>query len=252
VNFTDLTQGSVNARLWDFGDGAFSIAQNPSHTFMSAGVFDVSLTAMNLAGVDVETKLDLVTVTAPGGPDAPTPDFTQDRTAGNAPLTVNFTDLSTGDVSSWLWSFGDGGTSTAQNPSHVYASAGSYDVALTASGPGGSNALTKLDAVLVNELGGVDIDFQANPRTGPAPLNVRFRTQVLAGQGTGITGTWHFGDGTTAPANGQPIFHLYTNPGLYTVTLIGTNGVDTDIEQKVNFINVTAPLLPDPHSILKK
>ena len=243
IAFTDTSTGTVNARLWDFGDGSFSILQNPVHTFTTAGTFNVSLTALGLGGVNTNTKLGLVNVTPPGGPGAPTAAFSQDRTAGNTPLTVNFTNLTTGNATSFLWNFGDGATSTATSPSHIYTVAGLYTVTLTATGPGGTNAASRVDAVRANTPGAVDIDFRGTPRSGAAGLVVRFRTQVLAGAGTGITGTWEFGDGSTAPANGQDILHTYATAGLYTVTLTATNGTSTDIEQKVNYITVTAPLV---------
>lgn len=243
VNFSDASTGNVNARLWDFGDGSFSILQNPSHTYATAGTFSVSLTALGNGGANTNTKAGFVNATQPGGPGAPTANFSQDRTAGNIPLTVNFTNLTTGNATSFLWNFGDGATSTQTSPSHVYTVAGLYTVTLTATGPGGTNAVSRVDAVRANTPGAVDIDFRGQPRTGAAPLVVRFRTQVLSGGGTGITGTWDFGDGSTAPANGQDIFHTYTTPGSYTVTLTGSNGTATDIEQKLNYITVNAGLL---------
>jgi PKD repeat protein len=63
--------------------------------------------------------------------------FTTDTTSGPAPLTVHFTDQSTGDITSWAWNFGDSGTSTAQNPSHRFLQ--NSTVTLTASGPGGQD-----------------------------------------------------------------------------------------------------------------
>ena len=85
-----------------------------------------------------------------GGPGAPVANFSGSPLSGTAPLAVNFTDLSTGTVDTWAWTFGDGGTSSLENPSHVYASPGTYDVTLTASGPGGSDAETKLAYVTVS------------------------------------------------------------------------------------------------------
>jgi len=63
------------------------------------------------------------------------------------PLTVNFTDLSTGSIDSWNWDFGDGSTSTQQNPSHTYDTDGTYTVSLTISGPAGSDTETKRDYI---------------------------------------------------------------------------------------------------------
>ena len=84
---------------------------------------------------------------------APVADFTANPTSGKSPLTVNFSDQSTGNVTSRSWSFGDGGTSTNQNPSHTYSKPGIYTVSLTVSGPGGSDTETKPDYITVQVVG---------------------------------------------------------------------------------------------------
>jgi PKD domain/TadE-like protein len=91
------------------------------------------------------------TPTPTPSPPPPTANFTADQTSGPAPLTVQFTDTSTGNITSWLWDFGDGtATSTQQNPSHDYTVAGTYDVTLTVDGPDGSNSRTKPGYITVN------------------------------------------------------------------------------------------------------
>ena len=72
-------------------------------------------------------------------PVAPVAVFTENVTHGPPPLTVNFTDHSTGDITSWAWNFGDTGTSNLPSPTHVYAAVGIYPVTLTVTGPGGSS-----------------------------------------------------------------------------------------------------------------
>ena len=79
----------------------------------------------------------------------PQASFTATPTAGEEPLIVEFTNTSTGTVTSALWNFGDGTTSTVESPSHVYTTAGLYDVALTVSGPGGSDEETKTEHIEV-------------------------------------------------------------------------------------------------------
>ncbi len=74
---------------------------------------------------------------------APTANFSADNTTVLVGGTVNFTDLSSGNPTSWSWNFGDGGTSTQQNPSHVYSSVGDYTVSLTVSNANGSDTETK-------------------------------------------------------------------------------------------------------------
>jgi PKD repeat protein len=151
VLFTDLSTGNPTDWFWTFGDGETSIAQDPSHIYTTAGTYTVSLTAVGPGGSDNETKTSYVEVTEPATPPpAPVANFVGSPTSGDAPLNVNFTDISTGDIASWSWIFGDGGSSTAQNPSHTYSSAGTYTVSLTVTNTGGSDAETKIHYITVN------------------------------------------------------------------------------------------------------
>ncbi|HOW14101.1 PKD domain-containing protein, partial [Methanosarcina sp.] len=83
-------------------------------------------------------------------PSLPDAAFAADVTSGNAPLTVNFTDQSTGTPTSWLWDFGDGTNTTEQNPSHIYTSTGTYSVSLTVSNDDGSDSEIKTDYIVVS------------------------------------------------------------------------------------------------------
>ncbi len=144
VQFTDLSGGRPTSWHWDFGDGTSSTTQNPQHTYTTPGTYTVTLTATNEYGSDTETKTDYITVYGPV-----TAQFTANVTGGTAPLAVQFTDLSTGGPTSWLWDFGDGNTSTAQNPQHTYTTAGLYTVTLTASHPYDSDTETKTAYITV-------------------------------------------------------------------------------------------------------
>ncbi|MGB5736274.1 MAG: PKD domain-containing protein, partial [Thiohalocapsa sp.] len=83
-------------------------------------------------------------------PAAPVAQFRGDAVTGTAPLRVNFTDSSTGTISTWSWAFGDGGTSTAQNPAHTYTEPGLYAVTLTVSEPDGDDTLKRSGYVRVD------------------------------------------------------------------------------------------------------
>jgi len=144
VQFTDTSAGSPTSWAWTFGDGNTSTAQNPQHTYAAPGLYTVTLNATNEYGSDTETKTDYITVYSPV-----TAQFTANVTGGTAPLTVQFTDLSTGGPTSWLWTFGDGNTSTAQNPQHTYTTAGTHTVTLTASHPYDSDTQTKTAYITV-------------------------------------------------------------------------------------------------------
>jgi PKD repeat protein len=104
--------------------------------------------------ITVANRIDLVlerfgvTVDDSEGPvdNPPVADFMGSPTSGDAPLTVQLTDQSTGSITNWSWSFGDG-SSTEQSPSHTYENPGDYTVSLTVTGPGGSDTLTKTDYI---------------------------------------------------------------------------------------------------------
>ncbi|HWV99225.1 MAG TPA: PKD domain-containing protein [Candidatus Acidoferrum sp.] len=115
---------------WNFGDGSSSTVQNPSHAFSASGTFSVSLTATNSLGLAVGGSGPSIVV-------APlTLAFTAAPTSGLVPLTVNFTAASIDNgghaVTNWNWNFGDGSSSTVENPSHIYSSNGVFSLALIA------------------------------------------------------------------------------------------------------------------------
>lgn len=125
VAFTDLSTGSPTSWFWDFDDGTFSTSENPLHTFVENGTYNVCLTVTGPGGVDVGCE-DVVIA---NGTAAPSAMFSYSFAGA---LTVNFTDLSTNAPTDWTWDFGDGAISGLQNPSHAYASTGMYNVCLTA------------------------------------------------------------------------------------------------------------------------
>src|SRR5713226_6285685 len=135
VQFTDQSTGNPTAWDWNFGDGsADSSVQNPSHTYSSAADFTVTLTVTGSGGA-TSSKSAIIHVTAP--PPPPSANFTANPTSGQAPLTVQFTDQSTGTITAWDWNFGDGSAhSSVQNPSHTYTSAADLTVTLTITGRG--------------------------------------------------------------------------------------------------------------------
>lgn len=147
VNFTDTSSNSPTSWSWNFGDSGTSTSQNPSHTYSNTGTYTVKLTATNSTGSNTLTKTNYITVTS--APSAPVASFTGSPLTGRVPLTVNFTDTSTNSPTSWSWNFGDGRTSTSENPSHQYATSGRFTVQLTARNTTGSNTLTKSSYVNV-------------------------------------------------------------------------------------------------------
>ena len=135
VQFTDDSLGTPTAWSWNFGDSTTSTLQNPSHTYTAAGSYTVTLTAYGGGSSSQYTVPSYTTITAYQA------SFTPSTTFGtSAPLTVTFTDTSQSNPTSWSWTFGDGGTSTVQNPSHTYTSGGTFTASLTSSNAYGSGS----------------------------------------------------------------------------------------------------------------
>ncbi|MDY7075350.1 MAG: PKD domain-containing protein, partial [Chloroflexota bacterium] len=240
VQFTDLSTSydGISAWNWDLDGDGFddSTNANPIFEYTASGVYTVTLTVQEADGdLDTETRPTYITVTTP----APIADFSALPRSGVAPLTVAFTDLSTGDITAWLWDFGDGITGTTQHPTHTYAIPGYFGVTLTVSGPGGPAVESKLDYIVIGAHSAPPLaDFSASPLSGTVPLTVAF-TDLSAGDIT--TWTWSFGDGTTAWVQ-NPI-HVYDQIGRFTVTLTTSSGTDSSTVIKPDFITVTAPPL---------
>ncbi len=142
--------GTIVGYSWDFGDGSGSSTANPSHAYGSAGTYTVTLTVTDDQGATGSASTT-ATVTDPPNNNPPVADFSASPTSGNAPLTVAFTDLSSNTPTSWSWDFGDGATSTAQNPSHTYGTPGTYTVSLTAANSNGSSTATRNGYITVNQ-----------------------------------------------------------------------------------------------------
>ncbi|MDD3137163.1 MAG: PKD domain-containing protein, partial [Methanoregula sp.] len=148
VTFTDTSENIPTSWAWTFGDGSTSTVQHPVHTYASAGTYSVTLAATNAGGSNSTVKSGYITVTSTEP--APIAGFTTSASTGQVPFTVTFTDTTTGNVTAYAWDFGDGSSSTVRNPTHTYLMGGTYSVALTATGPGGSNSTIQSDAISVS------------------------------------------------------------------------------------------------------
>jgi PKD repeat protein len=158
--------------------------------------------------------------------------FSFDKTQGKLPLTVQFLDQSKGEISQWLWEFGDGNQSAAKNPKHTYMKAGTYHVTLTVSGTGGSTLNKKENAIVVEPS---EVDFSVLSQTGPAPFTVTFINQTTLAQVNAWQ--WNFGDSQTSTLK-NPV-HMYEMPGRYTVKLTARVDEENPSIEKNAFIHVT-------------
>jgi PKD repeat protein len=146
---------------------------------------------------------------------------------------AQFTDASTGAPASWAWDFGDGDTSTAQNPSHAYASPGAYQVTLIATNVCGASVQYSATVAVTDA---PTANFVSAP-TACVNNPVAFTD---ASTGTPTSWSWDFGDGDTSTAQNPQ--HAYASPGTYTVTLVATNacGASAAVSKDVAILEVPA------------
>jgi len=220
VQFTDLsTEGdnTIVSWYWELGDGATSTTQNPNHTY-DDGTYTVSLTVTDSHGCsDTETKTDYITSN-----EGPTADFSASPASGYAPLEVDFSDNSVaGDnpIIDWYWEFGDGDTSTDQNPSHTYNDVGTYAVTLTVTDEHGctDDATTNVVVTVpVTPAGGgggcptlkyLTVNWEGNNTTEPLYSNDCLAVDLL-GPSLNLSHSLLLERGTHAPVVDETTYYL--------------------------------------------
>ena len=178
----------------------------------------------------------------------PLADFVANPANGTAPLTVQFNDTSRGSPHSWIWTFGDGGTSTVQNASHQYTNPGSYTVNLTVTNAEGSYRKIKTQYINVTSRNKVAsqnpcANFTSNVTQIPVNGFVQFYDNST---NTPTRWQWVFGDELFYDTHQNPV-HQYINPGVFSVRLTVTNADGSDSEIKTDYIQVVkvnhAPVL---------
>ena len=138
VAFTGMTNSTMSSWQWDFGDGSFASVQNPTHTYTKAGIYTVTVSAVNEFGTGHITKSGLINTGV-----VPDAEFIAEIRKGSPPLTVIFHDFSSGSPLSWFWDFGDGTTSTEKDPVHTYTQEGRYTTTLQVANAFGNDSLTR-------------------------------------------------------------------------------------------------------------
>ncbi|MFE3846255.1 PKD domain-containing protein [Thermoplasmatota archaeon] len=224
VSFSGSASGGVPPYTysWTFGDSSSGSGQNPSHQYTSDGSYTATLTVTdNSANTETDTasvSINTATLSAnAGGP-----------YSGDSCSAVSFSGSASGGCSpyTYSWSFSDGGSASGQNPSHQFASDGSYTATLTVTGDGGQTdtdtaTISITTATLTCDAGGsyegytnTPLSFSASASGGCSPY----------------TFTWSFSDGGSA--SGQSVSHSFSTEGSFTatVTVISSDGqscVDT-------------------------
>ncbi|MGZ4215443.1 MAG: PKD domain-containing protein [Solirubrobacteraceae bacterium] len=226
--------GTIAGYSWDFGDNGTGSGSTPSHTYTSAGTYNVTLTVTDDLRV-TDTITHAVTVDA-----APTASFAADPDRGS--LAVAFdagtSSDSLGTITNYSWDFGDGSTGTGPTPTHTYATRDTYTVTLTVTNDAGQTDTIEHDVTAdiaptaafspsaTITTPGSALDFDASGSTDST--------------GAPVTGyTWHFGDGGTG--TGATPSHTYTSSGHYTVSLTVTDDLGISSTATTQDVTVDQP-----------
>ncbi|MFH0967542.1 MAG: PKD domain-containing protein [Methanobacteriota archaeon] len=227
VKFT--VEGPIGEYYWDFGDGATSNSRNPVHCYEKQGIYWVKMQYFVGQIKGEVSKENYITVHDP----MTFVDYKAEPTNGTAPLTTQFSII--GEPTNIIWDFDDGGDSTEFNPRHQYTEPGFYTPTLTYCLDGACEKISKYNYIEVTS--GDEVNFTAERLDGIAPLSIKF---VVTGPAE--TYSWDFGDGTTSYENNPA--HFYSEPGIYTVSLIySIDGASYSIT-KDNYIQVRSKYTP--------
>ncbi|MBL7923339.1 MAG: PKD domain-containing protein [Bacteroidia bacterium] len=205
--YPNTTGGAISSYYWTFGDGGTASNQYPSHSYASAGTYQVCLTITTTTGC-VDTVCQQITIT--GGANCQAY-FSASSLAGNA---VSFLNLSSGSPGYFYWTFGDGTTSTQMNPTHTYAASGYYVACLTIIDSTQGCSDTWCDTVYAgNSAGNCNAQFSVSNQLSTYIFNPAVSQYDVY--------YWTFGDGTVSYATFPT--HIYSNPGSYLVCLTVTD-----------------------------
>ncbi len=221
-HFTDMSQGA-SVWAWDFGDGTTSANPAPDHVFAAAGSYTVTQSVTTTEGCTSSISHD-ITVWA-----GPTVAFNLSPAQGCGPLVVTLDNQSTGNGMSYLWDFGDGGSSVLEQPGQRTYQAGvlsdtTYTITLTATNACGS--ADSMRTVTVHPA--PTAQFGPNFDSGCSPWPVTF-SNVTVGQAD--TFHWDFGDGLSSTTQDSLVQHTYWTgaaSSAFTITLVAANACGSD------------------------
>jgi gliding motility-associated-like protein len=215
TNTSSISSGSIISSLWNFGDGSgTSNLANPAYHYNASGLYTVALTSTsNFSCVTAATLV--VTLN-----NKITADFTITALNHCVGSLISFTDASTysSPINIWNWNFGDGNTSTQQNPSHTYTTAGTYSINLVSTATDGCNG-TVQKSLVIHAL--PVVQFTTSGTVACAGIAVGFND--LSTTAPNSTYLWHFGDGNSSAL--QNPLYIYPTGGTYPVKLVVTTPV---------------------------
>ena len=208
VSFENLSS-DAEQYLWDFGDGSTSTVFEPVYTYTTAGTYEVALVVIDSSTCNIADTSYLTVIVYADSIEAA---FDVTEVPDCDELLAEFFNVSEVlDGTTYFWDFGDGTTSTLENPVHNYTTPGVYTVQLIITDLTSCNQ-TDTATYTLSFLTGFNEGFDIST-DGCLPLDATF-TSSFEGADSYL---WDFGDGTSG--TGPLIIHTYSNPGIYNVTL---------------------------------
>jgi len=240
VQFADTTSENPTSWQWNFDDGSTSNVKNPSHAFLRAGLYTVTLVSSDGSGSRQGSRTITVASTS-----LLSTSFTYAPALPSAGQAVQFADTSMGSPASWLWDFGDGMSSTAQNPVHNFAAAGYFNVTLTVANGSESKSMSR--SITVAPAAALDARFTYSPISPVEGQAILFTDASI---GSPASWLWDFADGTASTS--QSTSHTYASPGAHNVSLTVTSGSgSSSMSQAINVLPasvLTADFAHNPSS----
>ncbi|TMI16818.1 PKD domain-containing protein, partial [Candidatus Bathyarchaeota archaeon] len=245
VSFTASASGGTQpyAYSWTFGDGGIGSGSSVTHSYQAAGSYNVVLTVID-AGGQTAKSTQTVTVSNPPPPTL-TASFSYTPASPSVGQLVTFTASASGGTApySFSWSFGDGSIDSGSTVTHVYSSAGTFNVILVVS-DGGSPQQTansqKSVTVTSPPPPPLTTSFSYSPTSPQVGQQVTFSGSASGGTSP-YTFSWNFGDGTSA-GTGATTTHTYSSAGTFNVILaVSDSGSPQQTSSSQNSITVTSP-----------
>ncbi|MBI1305363.1 MAG: PKD domain-containing protein [Bacteroidetes bacterium] len=205
TNRSSISSG-FNTYRWDFGDGDTSDFESPIHKYNTHGKYQVTLVATSNYGIKTDTTITIEVY------EIPDVQFkVKNACEGDALTFTNTTSISSGTLV-FNWKFGDGTTSTAKNPTHIYSKPGGYIVSMTASANGCSNDLSKYATQFARPTAA----FKSNGGCVGDPVDFTNESTIELAEKTGSE--WYFDDGNLGTLTNPA--HIYETPGSKMVKLV--------------------------------
>ncbi|NNC86007.1 MAG: PKD domain-containing protein [Bacteroidia bacterium] len=229
ITFTDTSAvagDTIIFRVWDFGDSNTDSASISNHSYSTAGVYTVTLTAYSPSSCDSSITKTITVI------DKPNVSFTYNSTCdGDSIHFINNTIPTSGStITSTSWDFGDSNLDTTLSPSHLYSSFGIYNVQLFVTDDNGCFS-SDSQQVTINDVPNADFNLSATCSN----VNIQFTDATVIAGDTIQQWFWDFGDTVTSTVKNPS--HSYSNPGTYTIELIviSTQGCSDTVSKTFNF-----------------